>query len=133
MSSYSLYVINLYAHVPKLQQLRVMRLISISLNLMSMMITYNLLLHHLLINLNHLVHTCLNMLLIPFHPPEGHARLLLSIAYLLGFLLHSWHLFTILGMNTVCLINLVMFMVMIVIQSNSLRISRETKLLHLLT
>ena len=41
-------------------------------------------------------------------------------------------LFAALGVNTMCLINLEMFMVMIIIQSISLRTLRETKLLYLL-
>ena len=88
---------------------------------MAMMMTYHPLLHHLLIHLNHLIHACLNVLLIPFHLPKGYARLLLSAACLLEPLLYCQHLFTTPGMNTMYPIDLVMFIVTIIIQLISLR------------
>ena len=82
MSSYFPFVISLSAHVLKLLLSRMMRMILISPHSMAMMMTYHLLLHHLLTHLSHLVHACLNMLLVPSHPPEGHVRLPLSTAHL---------------------------------------------------
>ena len=76
------FVINLHAYILKLLLSRMMRLISISLHSIATMMTYHPLLYHLLIHLNHLIHTCLNVLLVPSHPPKGHARLLLSATHL---------------------------------------------------
>ena len=99
MSSYFLFVINLHTHILKLPLSRMMRLILISPHSMATMMTYHLLLHHLLIHLNHLVHACLNVPLVLSHPPESHARLLLSTTCLLEFLLYLQHLFATLGTN----------------------------------